>query len=113
MVNNSTVFGTIILGMSTQTVSKEQVEKIAKLCKLEVTEAERVVFAELFSETLTHIENLQEIDTSGVQETYQVTGLKNVYQQGKEAKTLTSEEALKNAPNSEKSLFVTKAVFDR
>ncbi len=96
-----------------QKISQEDVKKIAKLVKLDVTGQEENL-AQMFSATLEYIDILNELDTSKVSETYQVTGLNNVYQNtDAKSKTLTQEESLKNAKLNNKGLFETKGVFDR
>lgn len=100
--------------MAKTLITKEQVVKIAALCKLQLSEAEVEKFSRLFSETLQVIDVLNELDTSKVPETYQVNGLTNVFQKDDEnVATLTKEEVLKNAKRVEKGLFATEAVFDR
>ena len=53
-------------------------------------------------------------DTDDVEETYQVTGLENVYQKDDESSnTLTKEETFLNKKSSREGLFETEAVFER
>ena len=95
-------------------VSKVEVEKLAKLSNLTLTPAEVGKFAELFTDTLKYMDVLNELDTSNTPETYQVTGLTNVFQKdGEKNATLSQEQALSNANEAKDGLFVTKAVFDR
>lgn len=100
--------------MAKTSITKEQVVKIAELCKLQLTEAEVEKFSKLFSDTLKVIDVLNELDTSKVPETYQVTGLINVFQKNDEdLATLSKEEVLRNAKKVEKGLIATEAVFNR
>ena len=99
--------------MTSKTVTKEHVKKIAELSKLELTNEETEKFAEMFSETLQVIDVLEELDTSSVPETYQVTGLTNVFQAKENKATLTKEQVLKNAKEVIRDLIATDAVFDR
>ena len=95
-------------------ITKEQVIKISELVKIPLTNTEVEKLAKMFSETLETIEVLKGLDTTDVAETYQVTGLTNVFQNGeKNRTTLSQKEALKNAKEVIKNLIVTKAVFDR
>lgn len=94
-------------------ISKEQVKKISDLVKVPLTETEVEKLATMFSETLKTIEVLKELDTSSTEETYQVTGLTNVFQTDKNTATLSQEEAIKNAKEKINGLIATKAVFDR
>jgi len=94
-------------------LTKADVEHIAKLSKLELTEEEKNKFAGQLSNVLEYVDQLNEVDTVGVEETSQVTGLKNVYQKDQvEENTLTSEELQKNAPDFRNDSFVVPAVFD-
>lgn len=95
-------------------ISKEQVNHIAKLSQLPLKEGEAEIFSDLLSDTLSYIDILNELDTTSVKETYQVTGLVNIFQKDDEnVRTLTQEQALQNAKEIEKGLVVTKGVFDR
>ncbi len=94
-------------------ITTEQIKKVAELAKLDIT-GEEEKFTKLFIDTLKAVDVLSELDTSKVEETYQVTGLTNIYQKNNELKaTLTQEEALSNADDTSKGLIVTKGVFDR
>ena len=96
-----------------ENLTKEQVLHIAKLCNLTLTESEVEKLAKMLSDTLDYIGVLDELDTSGVNETFQVTGLTNVFQQkNDEVTTLSQEEALKNAKEVIKDMFATKGVFE-
>ena len=50
-------------------VTKEDVKRIALLCRLKVTEEEISLFSKLFTETLKYMDMLNELDTTGVAET--------------------------------------------
>ncbi|HSX39945.1 MAG TPA: Asp-tRNA(Asn)/Glu-tRNA(Gln) amidotransferase subunit GatC [Candidatus Saccharimonadales bacterium] len=94
-------------------ITKEQVIKISELVKITLTDAEVEKLTTMFSDTLTNIDILKELDTSNVAETYQVTGLTNVFQTSANKATLPKEEALKNAHEVIRGLIATKGVFDR
>jgi len=95
-------------------ISKDQLNHIAKLSNLPLKEGEDTKFSKLLSDTISYINVLNELDTSKVQETYQVTGLVNVFQKGDEnVATLLQEDATKNANEVSKGLIVTKGVFER
>jgi aspartyl-tRNA(Asn)/glutamyl-tRNA(Gln) amidotransferase subunit C len=99
--------------MSQIKITKQDVDKMAKLAKLDVTGQEEK-FAELFTDTLAKVEVLNELNTKNVEETFQVTGLTNVFQQAHDNKaTLTKHQALENGSEIINGLFATKGVFDR
>jgi len=98
--------------MSDKYISKEEVKKIADLANLDISgEVDRL--SSLLSDTLGYIQTLKELDTTNVEETFQVTGLTSVFQDDSEVDSLTKEEALSNASDSFKGLFSTKPVFKR
>ena len=58
-----------------------EVQKIASLSKLSLTEEEIEMFSAQLSDVLTYFQKLNELNTEGVEETSQVTGLVNVYRE--------------------------------
>jgi len=69
----------------------DKIGQIAKLARLELSEEEKDKYAEQLSVVLDYIEMLNEVDTEGVEETCQVTGLQDVVREDQECGT-TSEE---------------------
>ncbi len=55
-----------------------EIEAIAKLARLELSQAEKIKYAEQLSVVLDYIGILNEVDTENVPETCQVTGLSDV-----------------------------------
>ena len=100
--------------MAESKITKDQIVKIAQLSNLNLTEEEIAKFSKIFTDTLDYINVLEELDTKKVSETFQVTGLTNVFMHGNENKqTLDQEKALENASDVVKNMFSTKAVFNR
>lgn len=93
--------------------TEKDIEKISELVKLPVTDDEKKKLAGMLSQTTEYMDMLNELDTNGVEPTYQVTGLSNIYQSEDLSQTLTQEEVLKNAPNSKEGMIQTSAVFER
>lgn len=88
------------------TLSIQDVEHIADLVKLQLSSVEQEKFAQELTDTLLHIENLDELDTSKVEPTYQTTGLVNRFNEEKLGeRTLSTDQALQNAPHKKDSLF--------
>jgi aspartyl-tRNA(Asn)/glutamyl-tRNA(Gln) amidotransferase subunit C len=59
-------------------LSAAQVRHIAKLARLEISESEVESYAKNLTAILGYIDQLQEVDTSGVEPTAQVTGTTNM-----------------------------------
>lgn len=97
----------------TSSFSREDVERIAKLSNINLTDNEMDFFTQVFADTVAYIKILDEIDTQDIQPTFQVTGLTNVFQTKGMQATLAQDEALQNASSRIKDKFATKGVFDR
>lgn len=59
-------------------LSEEEVRHVAKLARIELSDSEVKKFSGQLSGVLDYMEILKEVDTEGVEETSQVTGLTNV-----------------------------------
>ena len=80
-------------------LSKEQVQHIARLARLKLTPEEEELYAGQLTDILTYVEVLKELDTKGVVETSQVTGLSNVTREDEARGVLaTPDELLECSP---------------
>lgn len=92
-------------------LTKAEVEKIAKLSRLELNIEEKEKFALQLSKVLDYVEKLNEVDTENVAITAQVTGLENVYRNDKIDQCDFQKELIKQAAETEGDLIKTKSVF--
>lgn len=86
-------------------INKEDVLKIAKLAKLALTEEEIEKYSTQLRDILTYVEQLNELDTTGVVPTTRPIPLHNVFREDVLKAGLTIEEALMNAPVKENNMF--------
>ena len=93
-------------------IDRAQVEHIAALARISLTEAETEVFARQLSDILDQFEALQSLDTDGVPPTAHVAGLDTVLREDEPAGSLESEESLLNAPQRRGDFFQVRAVLD-
>lgn len=93
-------------------LSRDDVLKLAALSKLRLTDEEVERLRGELSEILDYVEQLDRVDTSGLEPTYQVTGLKNVMRPD-EVKDYgyKTEDLLKNAPAVQDNQFKVKRVL--
>ena len=91
--------------MKRQHLSKKEVEHIAWLAHIELSDKEKILFTEQFNEILDYFKKIDEVDTEGVEPTYHVLDLKNVSRTDETTPSLPIEEALKNAPKKEKKFI--------
>ena len=89
-----------------------EVEHIALLARLGLGEEEKEVLREQLSDILDHFQILQEVDTTGVEPTSQVTGLVNVLREDIKDGSLLQKEILANAPDTEDGFFKIRAVLE-
>jgi len=93
-------------------IEREQVRHVARLARLGITEAEVEVFSRQISAILEAMDVLNELDTTNVEPTAQVTGLENVLRDDVVRPSLPRELVLANAPLPEDGCFRVQAVFD-
>lgn len=93
-------------------LSKKDVEHIAKLSRLELTNAEKEKFADQLSNVLNYFDQLNEVDTANVEPTAQVTGLVNVMAEDKTKESAVNHKDIeKNAPSFEEGSYKVPGVF--
>ena len=93
-------------------ITKQDVEKVALLARLRVTEDEKAVFATQLSQILTHVEQLSRYDTAGVEPTTTVMGQVNVFREDVVQPSLSVEKALANAPERQGDGFGVPRIID-
>lgn len=93
-------------------IRREEVEYVAVLARLHLTEEEKDVFAKQLSQILDHIAHLNRYDTAGVEPTTTVTGQVNVFRDDVIRPSLPVEQALANAPEREGDGFCVPKIID-
>lgn len=86
-------------------LTRSQVEHVAKLARLSLTETEAEAFTSQMGRILEHIENLNRLDTSNVPPTYHAVSLQNVVREDKPHLSLEREKVLAQAPDSDAGCF--------
>ena len=95
-------------------VTREDILKIAKLAKLELSEEEVEKYARQLDVIVEYVAKLQELDVEGVEPLTHVHDLKNVTRPDDARPSLPREEVLKNAPEEERGYFaVPKVVTEK
>lgn len=95
-------------------LSKEEIQHIAKLARLELTDKELEKYGGQLSAVLNYIDQLKEADVKNVGPTAQITGLENVLREDKIKDWDEKEiaEALKGAPEQEDRFIKVKRVIE-
>lgn len=93
-------------------LSREDVEKIANLARLELTDEEKKLYQEQLSAVLAYAERLNELDIARVPPTASAVPLTNVMREDEVQPSMALEDTLFNAPDSGLDQFKIQAVFD-
>jgi aspartyl-tRNA(Asn)/glutamyl-tRNA(Gln) amidotransferase subunit C len=93
-------------------ISKQEVEHVARLARLELTEAEKEAFSKQLSSILAYVEKLKGLNTEGVEPTATVLDQANVFREDKSRPSLPVEKALANAPESEGGHFSVPRILE-
>jgi len=94
-------------------ITTDDVDKIAKLAKLEFSLAEKEKFTEQLDQIVDYVEKLNELNTEDVVPTSHVLDIKNVMREDTVKPWLSQEEALANAPAKKMGCFcVPKVIGD-
>jgi len=94
-------------------LSRQQVEHIARLARVGLSEEDVDHFSEQLSEILDYFEQLRLVDTEGVPPTAHTLPLHNVMREDDEPRpALDKEEALANAPLREGNHFRVKVILE-
>jgi aspartyl-tRNA(Asn)/glutamyl-tRNA(Gln) amidotransferase subunit C len=93
-------------------LNRQDVERIAELARLELTEAELELFTRQLGDILTYVEQIRALDTTGVAPTSQVLN-RAVDRDDVPAEMLTRAQLLGNAPDAatEAGLFKVPRVI--
>jgi aspartyl-tRNA(Asn)/glutamyl-tRNA(Gln) amidotransferase subunit C len=93
-------------------LTKKDVEKIAGLARLELSDDEKALYQEQLSAILAYAERLNELDLDSVPPTASAVPLKNVLREDEVRPSLDLEDTLFNAPETSRDQFKIQAVFD-
>jgi len=93
-------------------ITVKEVEHIANLSRLAISEEEKGKMAETLGKILNFAQELQELDVENVEPTTHSLPLKNVLREDVSREWLSQEEALSHAPDQENGQFRVPAVME-
>jgi aspartyl-tRNA(Asn)/glutamyl-tRNA(Gln) amidotransferase subunit C len=93
-------------------ISLKDVEHVAKLARLELSDEEKQVFTEQLNNILKYAEQLNSLDTEGIEPTSHAMPLLNVMREDKNHTSLPLEKVFLNAPEEEEGQFKVPAVLE-
>lgn len=93
-------------------LTQSDVEKIAQLARLELTEAEVALYQGQLSAILDYAARLNELNLEGVPPTAHAVTQQNVWREDVAGPSLPMDAVLFNAPKQAQNQFVVQAVLD-
>jgi len=93
-------------------IDKEQVRKVAKLSRLELTEAEVEEFAGQLSAIVGYVEKMNELDTGDVEPLAHCLPISNVFREDEVKESLGTEQVLANAPQRDGDFFKVPKILE-
>jgi len=93
-------------------ITKEQVEYVAHLARLEFSEQEKGKFTSQLNDILLYMDKLNEIDTTGVVPETHAISLNNAFREDIVKPSLGSDKSLANAPDSKGNFFRVPKVIE-
>jgi len=93
-------------------ITREQVDYVAHLSRLQLSDDEKARFAEQLGAILQYVEKLNELDTENVEPLVHVAERKNVSREDEPRESLSRQDALKNAPASSDGCFKVPRIID-
>jgi aspartyl-tRNA(Asn)/glutamyl-tRNA(Gln) amidotransferase subunit C len=93
-------------------ISRAEVEKVAKLARLELSEAEVQEFTGQLSAILDYVAKMNELDTRNVEPLAHCLPISNVFREDVVKESLGTEKTLANAPQRDGSFFKVPKILE-
>lgn len=86
-------------------ITIKDVEHVAKLARLELTEEEKELYTKQLGDVLKYVDQMNEVDTSDVEPMSHAIDFVNVMREDKVVYEQTKDELMANAPDEENGFF--------
>lgn len=93
-------------------ITKKEVEHVARLARLELTDEEKERFTRELNSILTYIDKLNELKTDDVEPTSHVIPIVNVFREDEVRPSHLREKVLANAPEEEEAFFKVPRILE-
>lgn len=93
-------------------IDKKQVENLADLCKINLSEEELVSFEKDLNNFLAEVEGIKKVNTDKIEITYNVNNMKNPLRNEEVWESLPREEVVKNTSEDQYGYFKILKVMD-
>ena len=93
-------------------INKTEIEHIAMLARLSLSEEEKDLFGSQLGSILDYMEQLNGLDTEGIEPTSHVLSIQNVMREDIPGASLPRTEALMNAPSRTEQFFRVPKIIE-
>jgi len=93
-------------------LSSKEVEYVARLARLEITDKETEKFTAQLNDILGYIDKLNELNTEGVEPMTHAIAVTNAFREDKIVESIGTEKSLANAPDGRGEFFRVPKVID-
>ena len=93
-------------------IDQDQVRKVAKLSRLDLSDAEVAEFTGQFSAILGYVEKMNDLDTENVEPLAHCLPVHNVFREDQVKPSLGAEKILANAPQQDGEFFKVPKILD-
>ena len=90
----------------------KQIEKVATLSRIKLSDAEKDIFREQLTDILGYIEKLKELNTDDVTPMAYATSIKNVFREDQQKSSFPRQEILELSPSSANGFFKVPKVLE-
>ena len=94
-------------------VSPQLIDQLAHLSRLYFTDEEKASVQQDLQKMVAFVEQLNEVDTTGVEPLLHMGGMVNVFREDEVIQTITREEALSNTPGASNEYFSVPTVIKK
>jgi aspartyl-tRNA(Asn)/glutamyl-tRNA(Gln) amidotransferase subunit C len=93
-------------------ITRKEVDHVARLARLELTEAEKETFTGQMDAILAYVDKLNELDTAGIIPTSHAVPMENAFREDEVTPSIGTDKALLNAPDRSESFFRVPQVIE-
>jgi aspartyl-tRNA(Asn)/glutamyl-tRNA(Gln) amidotransferase subunit C len=93
-------------------ITRSDVKHVAQLARLRFSEAQLALFTEQLDTLLSYFDKLQEVDTTGIEPSTHAVNMCNAFREDQVRPASLKEDALKNAPASERGCFKVPKIIE-
>ena len=94
-----------LIHRSKKMITIKDVEHVAKLARLELTEEEKELYTKQLGDVLKYVDQMNEVDTTNVKPMSHAIDFVNVMREDKVVYEQTKEQLMANAPEEENGFF--------